>query len=100
MLNVYTDCDVAIYGYASSDGSDQLNLDLSNNRAYAVSNYLMNTCRVAPAQIKTVKGFGEDPQYLVRNSDGSENAAASRRVEVYLYASQAMVDAANAGTLK
>lgn len=100
VLNVYTDCDVAIYGYASSDGSDQLNLDLSNNRAYAVSNYLMNTCRVAPAQIKTVKGFGEDPQYLVRNSDGSENAAASRRVEVYLYASQAMVDAANAGTLK
>lgn len=100
VLNVYTDCDVAIYGYASSDGSDQLNLNLSNNRAYAVSNYLMNTCRVASSQIKTVKGFGEDPQYLVRNSDGSENAAASRRVEVYLYASQAMVDAANAGTLK
>lgn len=100
VLNVYTDCDVAIYGYASSDGSDELNLNLSNNRAYAVSNYLQNTCRVSPAQVKTVKGFGEDPQYLVRNSDGSENAAASRRVEVYLYASQAMVDAANAGTLK
>ncbi|MCM1079044.1 MAG: OmpA family protein [Bacteroidales bacterium] len=100
VLNVYTDCDVAIYGYASSDGSEELNLNLSNSRAYAVSSYLTNTCRVSPVQIKTVKGFGEDPQYLVYNSDGSENAAASRRVEVYLYASQSMVDAANAGTLQ
>ena len=31
---------------------------------------------------------------------GKEDMAASRRVEVYLYASQEMIDAANAGTLQ
>lgn len=100
VLNVYTDCDCSVYGFASSDGSDQLNLDLSNKRAQAVSNYLVNTCGVQNAQIKSVRGFGEDPNYLVMNQDGSENREASRRVEVYLYASESMIKAAEAGTLK
>ena len=100
VLNVYTDCDVAIYGYASSDGSDATNLTLSNNRANSVSKYLTGTCAVSTSQIKNVKGYGEDPNYLVYNADGTENREASRRVEVYLYASQSMIDAANNGTLK
>ncbi len=100
VLNVYTDCDCSIYGFASSDGSDQLNLNLSQQRANAVSNYLKNTCGVANSQIKYVQGFGEDPQYLIYNQDGSENREASRRVEVYLYASDAMIKDAENGTLK
>lgn len=100
VLNVYTDCDVAIYGFASSDGSDQLNLNLSKNRASSVSSYLKGNCGVAAAQLKDVRGFGEDPTYLIKNEDGSENREASRRVEVLLYASDAMIKAANAGTLK
>lgn len=100
VLNVYTDCDCSIYGFASSDGSDQLNLNLSNQRANSVSDYLRNSCGVASSQIKSVRGFGEDPNYLVMNQDGSENREASRRVEVYLYASEAMIKAAQNGTLK
>lgn len=100
VLNVYTDCDCSVYGFASSDGSDQLNLNLSQNRANAVANYMKNSCSVNPAQIKYIQGFGENPQFLIMNADGSENREASRRVEVYLYASQAMIDAANAGTLQ
>lgn len=100
VLNVYTDCDCSIYGFASSDGSDQLNLNLSQQRANAVSGYLKNTCGVAASQIKYVQGFGEDPQYLIYNQDGSENREASRRVEVYLYASDAMIKDAENGTLK
>lgn len=100
VLNVYTDCDVAVYGYASSDGNDATNLTLSNNRASAVSNYLIGTCGVNSNQIKTTKGFGEDPQYLIKDANGNEDRAASRRVEVYLYASQAMINAANNGTLQ
>ena len=100
VLNVYTDCDCSIYGFASSDGSDQLNLNLSQQRANAVSVYLKNTCGVAASQIKYVQGFGEDPQYLIYNQDGSENREASRRVEVYLYASDAMIKDAENGTLK
>ena len=100
VLNVYTDCDVNIYGFASSDGSDATNLTLSEARAKSVANYLTGTCKVANKQIRTTKGFGEDPDYLIYNADGKENLQASRRVEVYLYASEEMIKAANEGTLK
>lgn len=91
-------CSVDIQGYASSDGSDDVNLKLSQNRANAVRNFLVNNCAVPSSQIKNYAGYGETN--LITNADGTENRAASRRVEVYLYASQAMVDAANNGTLK
>ena len=91
-------CSVDIQGYASSDGSDNVNLTLSQNRANAVKNFLVNSCSVPSSQIKNAVGYGETN--LVTNSDGSENREASRRVEVYLYASQALVDAANNGTLR
>lgn len=100
VLNVYTDCDVAIYGYASSDGNEQTNLTLSQKRAASVSNYLTGNCAVSSSQIKSTVGYGEDPNYLIYNANGKEDQAASRRVEVYLYASEAMINAANAGTLQ
>lgn len=100
VLNVYTDCDVDIYGFASSDGSDATNLTLSQNRANAVRGYLTNTCGVSTKQIKNTTGYGEDPQYLIFDANGKEDKDASRRVEVYLYASEAMINAANAGTLQ
>ena len=100
VLNVYTDCDVAIYGYASSDGSDATNLTLSQNRANAVKNYLTGSCGVASSQIASTTGYGEDPNYLIYDANGKENRPASRRVEIYLYASAAMIEAANAGTLQ
>ena len=100
VLNVYTDCDVDIYGFASSDGSDATNLTLSQNRANAVSNYLTNTCGVRASQIKKTTGFGEDPAYLIFDAAGKEDRNASRRVEVYLYASEAMINAATEGTLQ
>ncbi|MBO7067129.1 MAG: OmpA family protein [Bacteroidaceae bacterium] len=100
VLNVYTDCDVAIYGFASSDGSEDKNMVLSQDRAKSVKTYLTETCGVNNSQIKSVVGYGEDPQYLVLDANGKEDIHASRRVEVYLYASEAMINAANAGTLK
>ncbi len=100
VLNVYTDCDVAICGFASSDGSEQTNMTLSQARAQAVSSYLTNTCKVASKQIKSTTGYGEDPEFLVYDANGKEDMNASRRVEVYLYASDAMIKAAEAGTLQ
>ena len=100
VLNVYTDCDVDIYGFASSDGSDATNLTLSQNRANAVSSYLTGTCGVRSSQIKKTTGFGEDPTYLIMDANGKEDRNASRRVEIYLYASEAMINAATEGTLQ
>lgn len=100
VLNVYTDCDVAIYGFASSDGSETTNLNLSQNRANSVRGYLTGSCGVNASQIKGATGLGEDPNYLIFDANGKEDRNASRRVEVYLYASEAMINAANAGTLQ
>lgn len=99
VLNAYPTLDVTVNGFASSDGSDATNLTLSQNRANAVTNYLTGTCGVNASQIKITKGWGETPEYLVLNADGTENQAASRRVEIYLSASEALIEAANAGTL-
>ena len=100
VLKPNNDIDVAIYGFASSDGDESKNLTLSQNRANAVRGYLTNTCGVNSSQVKNVAGFGENPQYLIYGANGQEDRAASRRVEVYLYASEAMINAANAGTLQ
>jgi outer membrane protein OmpA-like peptidoglycan-associated protein len=100
VLNVYTDCDVAIYGFASSEGTEEVNKTVSQNRANAVRSYLTNACGVSSSQIKSAIGYGEDPQYLIYDASGKEDKKASRSVEVYLYASDAMVKAANAGTLQ
>ncbi len=100
VLNVYTDCDVSICGFASSDGSDQTNLTLSQSRANAVQSFLTGNCGVASRQIKGSTGYGEDPNYLIYDANGKEDRNASRRVEVYLYASEAMIKAAEAGTLQ
>lgn len=97
VLMTNTDCDVAIQGYASSDGSDATNLTLSQNRANAVKSYL-TSCGVSASQIKEATGYGETN--LVLDANGKEDAKASRRVEIYLYASSSMISAANAGTLQ
>jgi outer membrane protein OmpA-like peptidoglycan-associated protein len=100
VLNVYTDCDVSICGFASSAGSDQTNLTLSQSRAASVQNFLTGNCGVSSRQIKGTTGYGEDPNYLIYDANGKEDRNASRRVEVYLYASDAMIKAAEAGTLQ
>ncbi len=99
VLKVYNDCNVSICGFASSDGSEATNMTLSQNRANSVSSYL-KSCGVADSQITSTIGYGENPEYLILKSNGQEDMAASRRVEVYLYASEAMIAAANAGTLQ
>lgn len=98
VLKNNTDCSVDIQGYASSEGKADYNQTLSENRAISVRDYLVNNCGVGTSQIKNTQGFGATS--LVTKSDGTEDRTASRRVEVYLYASQAMVDAANNGTLQ
>lgn len=98
VLKNNTDCSVGILGYTDSTGSEATNQKLSDNRANAVKNYLVS-CGTPATQITHVIGYGENPAYLIMDANGNEDLAASRRVEVVLFASQAMIDAANAGTL-
>lgn len=91
------DCHVDVYGYTDNTGNDGINIPLSNSRAQSVVNYLQQ-CGVTPAVFQKVNGMGSSDPVADNATDAGRQQ--NRRVEVYLYASQAMVDAANAGTLK
>ena len=97
VLKNNTDCEVAIQGYTDNTGNDGINLPLSENRAKSVFNYL-SSCGVQGSQVKSVQGLGSSNP--VADNSTAAGRQANRRVEVYLYASQAMVNAANNGTLK
>ena len=88
---------VDIYGHTDSTGNDGINIPLSNKRAQSVESYL-KSCGVSASQFKNVSGKGSSEP--VADNSTVEGRKQNRRVEVYLYESQAMVDAANAGTLK
>ncbi len=91
--------DVLIKGYTDNQGwrnctreeSAKRNVELSQMRAQNVSSYLLE-CGVAVSQIKEVNGFGEaEPVADNATAAGREQ---NRRVEVYMYASQEMIDQA------
>jgi outer membrane protein OmpA-like peptidoglycan-associated protein len=101
VLKNNSDCDVAIQGYTDNQGwknstaeqSAQKNQALSLDRATSVSSYLM-ALSVPASQIKSVEGLGEaNPVASNATKDGQ---AQNRRVEVYMYASQKMIQDANA----
>ena len=89
-------CDVAIYGHTDSTGNDGINIPLSLNRAKSVQNYL-SSCGVQASQIKSVEGKGSSEP--VADNSTKAGQAQNRRVEIYMYASQEMIQAAEAGTL-
>ena len=101
VLKNNADCDVAIQGYTDNQGwknstaeqSAQKNKALSLDRAAAVSSYLQSLS-VPTSQIKSVEGFGE--QNPVASNSTAAGKAQNRRVEVYMYASQKMINEANA----
>ena len=104
VLNQNRDMDVAIYGYTDNQGwknstaeqSYQKNLNLSQERAQSVASYLLG-CGVSSTQIKSVEGMGEANP--IADNSTSAGRQENRRVEVYLYASQQMIQQAEAGTL-
>lgn len=99
VLKDNADCDIAIQGYTDNQGwkgstaeqSAQKNQALSLDRASAVSAYLIGLT-VPASQIKSVQGFGEANP--VASNATKEGQAQNRRVEVYLYASQKMIQEA------
>ena len=97
ILIEFSDADVAVYGHTDSTGSDKVNDPLSVNRATSVANYLLSK-GVAESQIKSVVGMGSKEP--VADNGTAAGRAENRSVEVYLYASEAMINAANNGSLE
>ena len=94
VLNQNKDVDVAIFGHTDSTGTDAINDPLSLKRAQAVEKSLKNK---GVSNIKRVEGQGSHNP--VADNSTAEGKKQNRRVEVYMYASEAMVKAAEAGTL-
>ena len=79
-MKKYPDRNVLIEGYTDSTGTEGANLDLSLNRANAVSNKLVAQ-GISKGRI-TTKGFGEESP--VASNDTAAGREQNRRVDVII----------------
>jgi outer membrane protein OmpA-like peptidoglycan-associated protein len=78
VFDAYPDMKVQIAGYTCDIGSEQYNQNLSERRANAVRDYLVNKTGIDPNRL-SVTGYGETrPAYP---NDSEENRRKNRRVE-------------------
>jgi OOP family OmpA-OmpF porin len=78
VMKQYPDLNVVIEGHTDSLGSDAYNEKLSQERADAVKNYMVEENGIDANRIKAI-GFGE--KQPVASNDTSEGRAQNRRVE-------------------
>ena len=70
---------IAVYGYTDDIGTQTYNLQLSQRRAEAVRDFLVQA-GISPAAITSIKGFGKaDPRV---QGDSDQARSANRRVEI------------------
>jgi outer membrane protein OmpA-like peptidoglycan-associated protein len=70
---------LSIEGHTDSDGADDYNLKLSQDRANSVKTYLQETYKIDPKRLET-KGWGESKP--IDTNDTPEGKANNRRVEL------------------
>ena len=70
---------LSIEGHTDSDGSDEHNLTLSQNRANSVRDYLISTYKISPNRLEA-KGWGESKP--IDTNKTAEGKANNRRVEL------------------
>lgn len=91
-LDQFPDTDITVVGYTDNTGSEQLNQTLSEERAQSVASFLENH-GVSASRVQT-KGEGwNDP---IASNATAAGRAQNRRVEIYITASQKMIENASA----
>ncbi len=90
------DTDITIYGHTDNTGSAEVNDRISRQRAEAVQAYL-TSCGIASSRLTSQGLSFTDP---VADNATAEGRAQNRRVEIYINANEAMIQAAENGTLK
>ncbi|MFL1010695.1 OmpA family protein [Flavisericum labens] len=88
----YPDTNILVVGHTDSQGSEEYNMTLSKNRAYAVTSYLSNN-GISSGRL-TTNWFGET-QPLHDNST-AEGRAKNRRVNVAILPNEKMIEEAKA----
>lgn len=94
-LKEYQDTNVLIDGHTDSDGTEKHNMNLSEDRANSVSNYLSSQ-GVASSRLG-IRGFGESQPIASNNTAAGKKQ--NRRVEVALWASEDLKQKAQQGQL-
>jgi uncharacterized repeat protein (TIGR01451 family)/fimbrial isopeptide formation D2 family protein len=80
-MNWKTDVNILVEGFTDHTGSEEDNLILSQNRANAVRDYLINEYHISPDRIETT-GYGE--AFPVADNNTREGRALNRRVEIIM----------------
>ncbi len=81
-INMFPECTVTIEGHTDSYGSDAKNMTLSQERAEAVSQYVLANMGINPSRINAV-GYGESKP--IANNETKEGRAKNRRIEVIIH---------------
>jgi outer membrane protein OmpA-like peptidoglycan-associated protein len=95
-LNSNLNTDVQIFGYTDNTGSYEANQKVSTNRANAVKTYLTNNS-VSSSRLTAT---GVPMSDYIASNDTEAGRAQNRRVEIYIYANETMIQQAEAGTLQ
>ena len=90
------DTDITIYGHTDNTGSASVNEKLSLKRAKAVADYLAKHGISKDRIVYEGHSFNEP----IASNDTPEGQAQNRRVEIFISAGKAMIEAAEAGELK
>lgn len=80
-LQAYPDSTVQIVGHTDGDGEAAFNIDLSENRANAVADILLN----AGIPFSRIQTFGRGESQPVASNLTPEGKAQNRRVEIVIY---------------
>lgn len=91
-LDQFPDTDITVVGYTDNTGTEQLNQKLSQERAESVASYLENH-GVSASRVKTVGEGWNDP---IASNSTAAGRAQNRRVEIFITASQKMIENASA----
>ena len=90
------DTDITIYGHTDNTGSASVNERLSLKRAKAVADFLMKNGISKDRIVYEGHSYNEP----IASNDTPEGQAQNRRVEIFITAGKAMIEAAENGELK
>jgi outer membrane protein OmpA-like peptidoglycan-associated protein len=95
VFSKYDDTNILVEGHTDDTGTDEINMNLSRQRADNVAAFLASN-GVDRSRLQT-RAFGESqPKYP---NDSDANRSKNRRVELAIYANDDMIAAAEGGTL-
>jgi outer membrane protein OmpA-like peptidoglycan-associated protein len=81
-ITLFPDCNITIEGHTDSQGGDETNLRLSQERADAVKYYLIVNSNIEANRINAI-GFGENKP--IANNETSDGRKKNRRIDVVIH---------------